>query len=306
MLTLKVNNDAIVTQPANSLSGLDRAQSAETLASLAAVIEKVGHEGFLGALSDLCQTISGYDSTFITAFFPSHSPVELFDNLDDQYCDATIKPYLDFAYLLDPFYNLFQQGFGDGVMALNDCAPDDFLASEYYQTFYSGTGLFDETGLFIRFDQDACLVLSLGSREEGFQLSPQARLALEELLPCIVALCRRHWPRLDPETVIGHGRIGQHLNKSFERFATSVLSEREAEIVRLILKGHSSKSIARELGNSPETVKVHRKRIHAKLGIASQGELFSLFLEALSRTPANATEDPLVYLDRKLSDPYDD
>ncbi|MGH6806890.1 MAG: helix-turn-helix transcriptional regulator, partial [Ensifer adhaerens] len=33
---------------------------------------------------------------------------------------------------------------------------------------------------------------------------------------------------------------------------------------------------ARHLGNSPETVKVHRKRIYSKLKISSQGELFSL------------------------------
>ena len=241
----------------------------------------------------------------MAAFFPSHPPVELFDNLDDEYCDATIKPYLDFAYLLDPFYNLLLQDFGDGVVAMGDCAPDDFLTSDYYRTFYSGNGLYDETGIFIRFDQNACLVLSLGSREPGFQLSPQARTDLEDLLPCIVALCHRHWPRLDPESVLGHGRKGQHLDKSFERFATSALSEREAEIVRLILKGHSSKSIARELGNSPETVKVHRKRIHAKLGITSQGELFSLFLDALSRTPSNATEDPLIYLHRRADDPLE-
>jgi DNA-binding CsgD family transcriptional regulator len=64
-------------------------------------------------------------------------------------------------------------------------------------------------------------------------------------------------------------------------FATSVLSNRDSEIVRLILKGHSSKSMARVLGNSPETVKVHRKHIYAKIGITSQGELFSIFLRAL-------------------------
>ncbi|MCY1250836.1 Bacterial regulatory protein, luxR family [compost metagenome] len=54
------------------------------------------------------------------------------------------------------------------------------------------------------------------------------------------------------------------------------VSVREAEVIRLMLKGHSTKSIARHLGNSPETVKVHRKRIYSKLKISSQGELFSL------------------------------
>ncbi|WP_291733395.1 LuxR family transcriptional regulator [Leisingera sp. F5] len=275
--------------------------TSESLGGLARAIELVGQEGFLAALADLCQSASGYDSTFIAAFFPDHPPVELFDNLSDEYSAATIKPYLDFAYFLDPFYNLFQQGIGDRVITLAECAPDDFMASEYFQTFYAGTGLFDETSVFVAFENGAAVVISLGSREEGFQLGADQRAALFALLPCIGALCRRHWPALDPNSLAGSGRMGLHLKKSFDRFASSVLSGREAEIVQLILKGHSSKSIARELGNSPETVKVHRKRIHNKLGITSQGELFSLFLEALTRAPANATGDPLTYLDRPVS-----
>ncbi|MEO5756764.1 MAG: helix-turn-helix transcriptional regulator [Mesorhizobium sp.] len=86
-------------------------------------------------------------------------------------------------------------------------------------------------------------------------------------------------------------------------FGTSVLSNRESEIVRLILKGHSSKSTARLLGNSPETVKVHRKRIYAKMRIASQGELFSIFLRAVSCMPPDGQDDPLVYLDDFLPAP---
>lgn len=270
------------------------------LDGLARAIELVGQEGFLAALADLCQSVSGYDSSFAAAYFPDHPPVELFDNLPDEQIASTIKPYMDFAYFIDPFYNLFQQGIGDCVVTLGDCAPDDFMASEYYQTFYAGTGLFDETSVFVSFENGAAFMISLGSREEGFQLGADQKSALASLLPCIAALCRRHWPVLDPTSLAGSGRMGQHLKKSFDRFASSVLSGRETEIVQLILKGHSSKSIARVLGNSPETVKVHRKRIHNKLGIASQGELFSLFLEALTRAPANATGDPLTYLDRPV------
>ncbi|WP_264210181.1 helix-turn-helix transcriptional regulator [Leisingera thetidis] len=275
-----------------------RTATSGRLEALARAIELVGQEGFLASLADLCQSATGYDSTFAAAFFPDHPPVELFDNLSDEHSASTIKPYLDFAYFLDPFFNLFQTGIGDSVVTLGECAPDDFLASEYFRTFYADTGLFDETSVFVAFESGAAVVISLGSREEGFRLGADQRAALAALLPCIAALCRRHWPALDPDSLAGSGRMGQHLRKSFDRFASSVLSGREAEIAQLILKGHSSKSIARVLGNSPETVKVHRKRIHNKLGISSQGELFSLFLEALTKAPANATGDPLAYLDR--------
>lgn len=270
--------------------------SVETLAE---AIRHVGQAEFLRALAEFCETISGYDSTFIAAYFHDQPPVALFDNLDALTCERTIKPYLDFAYLLDPFYDLLQKGQHGDVVSLSDCAPDDFLTSEYYQAFYLDTGLYDETSLRIPFGEQASLIISLGSRHQDFTLSPEGRENLLSYFACIAELCVRHWPSFTPDRLAEQGRIGAHLEKSFVRFSTSVLSERETEIVRLILKGHSSKSIARLLGNSPETVKVHRKRIHAKLGIASQGELFSLFLDALANAPANATEDPLVYLRRK-------
>ena len=91
----------------------------------------------------------------------------------------------------------------------------------------------------------------------------------------------------------GQGAMGQHVAATLSRFGASLLSDREAEVARLILRGHSSKVIARMLGNSPETVKVFRKRIHTKLGLASSAELFSLFLAALCVDPQDAAGDPL-------------
>jgi DNA-binding CsgD family transcriptional regulator len=50
----------------------------------------------------------------------------------------------------------------------------------------------------------------------------------------------------------------------------------------MILQGHSSKSIARQIGIAPGTVKLHRKAIYRKLGITSQSELFASFLQTLA------------------------
>lgn len=92
------------------------------------------------------------------------------------------------------------------------------------------------------------------------------------------------------------GAMGLHIEAAMRRFGSSCLSDREAEVARLILQGHSSKVIARMLGNSPETVKVFRKRIHTKLGLATSAELFSLFLAALCATPQGCADDPLTHL----------
>jgi DNA-binding CsgD family transcriptional regulator len=101
---------------------------------------------------------------------------------------------------------------------------------------------------------------------------------------------------LPPRAFAVTGAMGQHVTAAMTHFGTSRLSDREALVARLILQGHSSKAIARMLGNSPETVKVFRKRIHTKLGLATSAELFSLFLAALCATPQGVADDPLIYL----------
>lgn len=92
------------------------------------------------------------------------------------------------------------------------------------------------------------------------------------------------------------GAMGHHVMAAMSHFGASRLSDREAAVARLILQGHSSKVIARMLGNSPETVKVYRKRIHTKLGLASSAEVFSLFLAALCAAPEGTADDPLIHL----------
>ena len=67
-----------------------------------------------------------------------------------------------------------------------------------------------------------------------------------------------------------------------DRFGRKRLSPREREVAQLILKGHSSQSIGSRLGISETTVKTHRQNLYAKLGIGSQFELFSQFLNSLS------------------------
>ena len=78
-----------------------------------------------------------------------------------------------------------------------------------------------------------------------------------------------------------HG-MHRRLTECFENFGEDALTQREREITQLLLRGHSSKSIARELGIAPGTVMVHKRNLFAKLGITSQYELFSSFIDALS------------------------
>ena len=240
------------------------------MSRIACAVAAVGSDAFPEALTALCQRAFAFDSLFVSLFSQDQAPRQLFSSLDNEATRRTIRPYLSFAHLLDPFYGLFKADIGTTVVGLDECAPDDFRSTEYYRMFYSDTGLRDEVTIFAACGEGRSIVLSQGQRAFRRPRAPEACDGLKTLLPVIAALCVRHWPDL---TGLPRATV-----PDFDRVGLPKLSLREAEIVRLMLKGHSTKSMARLLGNSPETVKVHRKRIYSKLGIGSQGELFSRFM----------------------------
>ncbi len=82
----------------------------------------------------------------------------------------------------------------------------------------------------------------------------------------------------------GRDDVHRRLTECFDKFGQSVLTRRERQISQLLLRGHSSKSVARELKIAPGTVMVHKRNLFAKLGISSQYELFSLLIDDLGRT----------------------
>lgn len=90
--------------------------------------------------------------------------------------------------------------------------------------------------------------------DKSFSLSPEGKLIL--VFPGEIARAP-----LALEDVIGalHG---------------SLLTPRERDICRLILKGHPTAGIAGILNISPGTIKNHRKRMYLKLDITSERELF--------------------------------
>ena len=57
------------------------------------------------------------------------------------------------------------------------------------------------------------------------------------------------------------------------------LSDREAEIARLLYAGKNNKIIAEELFLSPNTVKVHASNLYHKLGVTNRVEAVQLMSE---------------------------
>ena len=60
--------------------------------------------------------------------------------------------------------------------------------------------------------------------------------------------------------------------------ARSDLTEREAEVLQLVARGLSNKEVARAIGRTDETVKIHLKNAFAKLAVADRTEAVTVAL----------------------------
>lgn len=118
--------------------------------------------------------------------------------------------------------------------------------------------------------------------EKRFTRAELSRLRLIE--PIVRSAMQRVWDSRESVAAgdDNHRDMHQRLTRCFENFGKGELTHRERQITQLLLRGHSSKSTARELGIAPGTVMVHKRNLFAKLGITSQYELFSSFIDALT------------------------
>jgi len=60
---------------------------------------------------------------------------------------------------------------------------------------------------------------------------------------------------------------------------TKPLSQREAEVLRLLARGHTNQEAAERLAVSVKTIETHRKRLSDKLGLKSRAQLFRFAVE---------------------------
>jgi len=209
----------------------------------------------------------------VTRYPANLPPVPLYHDLDDIQAATSVQFYATGPYLLDPLYIACKSGRAPGVYRTLDLAPEAFFRSEYYRTFYRKIRTSDEIGLLIREDGAGWIIVSLALSHRKARFTTEDTERLQNLFPIISAAILRNWgERADSE----RADDPQLMEDQFETFGADVLSPREAEIVRLILQGHSSPSAADFLGISEGTVKVHRHHAYAKLGISSQAQLFSM------------------------------
>ena len=146
---------------------------------------------------------------------------------------------------------------GSGVEILNKLSSEEFNCISVVTTIY---------------DDDHHLFSALRAGAQGYLLKEQRRELLIEALQGII----EGKPALTPKIAL---KILDHFSNNEEpetdltqKPDEDALSKREAQVLKMIAKGHSVKLAAKELNISHHTVASHIKNVYSKLGISNRAE----------------------------------
>jgi DNA-binding CsgD family transcriptional regulator len=269
------------------------------LAALATeLVSAIGHDDFFAVLARRLSAFFPYDWLVVFLYRCGATPVLLHDTISSENSREGISNYLRNTYLLSPIYRAFLGGLQPGLYLMRDLVHREPLEDSDVSQFGVRIDRNEEVGfltqgwpkgmqeLLLAFPvpEGGLIEVSLSRSAarggvDGVSPEPLRRI-FRLLLSCI----RKHWEirlgdcALQPEQY--------RLVKQVQSFDSAPLTLREREIVKMILRGHSSASIARELYIALPTVKTHRRNAYEKLGVNTMAELVARFLQPV-REPQN-------------------
>jgi len=268
-------------------------QNGEMMSAIADMISALHGAAFPSALGRFLGSIVPFDHLTVFRYCLNGAPSVLSHDHESRRGVDSLNTYLAGPYLLDPFFEACYNPEIIGVIHRKDIAPDHFFRSEYYRSYYAKTPIIDEVGFYASFAEGVFVVPTIQRYRGSRPFRKKEIERLHSVEPIVREAVTLHWR--DVESLIDSAGNGTEtgIDTLPDRVRNVVtisgrpnLTNRESEVVSLVLRGYSSIAIASILDISAATVKVHRKNIYSKLKISSQAELFSLFMPLLSRMAA--------------------
>ena len=261
---------------------------------IARLIDCVDSDDFLCQLIASLSELVPFSMSAVFAYNGRSRPVCLFDTFPDATARMGIENYVNGTYVLNPFYLAHLRGIDTGVYRITELAPDAYFEDMEMRIDKIKTAKREELGyitegwprgqeeLIIAVNAQGPTTIEINLFElkvSGGFLDDELKL-LNDHLPVIGAVLRKYWSL---KSQSGDERLlDTRIDELFEDFGKSLLTDRERQVIQYVLRGHSSESISLHLEISITTVKTHRKRAYAKLGICSQSELLSEFLKFIA------------------------
>lgn len=250
-----------------------------SVSALARAIAAAGTEDHIPRLIDFAASLAAHDYITVVRYSAIERPAFIAHR---NYSDAMVRRYLDVYYPHDPFHAHWRERRKPGVVALGQWRDAAFKRGKYIAEFLKQSTISDELGVLLDEGGGRCLGIFLDRRRARFTKGEIARLSTA--FPVLAALHARHIGMHGPQVKVIALVPGEPTATGKRpRLAASLwpqLTQRECQLVDLILAGHPSAGIARRLAISPGTVKNHRRRIYDKLDITTERELFLQYIDS--------------------------
>ncbi len=250
-------------------------------AALARAIAAIGTDEHVDRLIDLIGADIHHDLVTVTRYSATKMP-EFVKHRG--FSDEMVRHYLASYYVFDPFYAAWRRERRLGIVPLKRLADDEVKRGQYIAGFLAQSEIVDEVGILLEDGGDWCLGIFLDRSSKPFRDREIA--LLDERLTVFSALHALDIKARGPNflrTLAPSGPAASPRIPSIPAGLWPELSQRERDLVQLVLAGHPTAAIAERLGITVGTTKNHRRRIYEKLDITTERELFLQFFEFISR-----------------------
>lgn len=260
-----------------------------TCENIGDLIGSIGTANCGPALDRFASSLAGFDMSAVFIFSFDARPLLMHDQYSMHVSRHALENYLSGGYLLDPFYAACTHDHPKGLWRMDDLAPDCFGASDFitssdvHPCISSQSGsLVEEVGFLVPLEQSLTATYSLMRLQGRPRFTEREFEDLRSIAPVIENALSKHWSYTRPDSFkIRSTDVSGKIERAFSEAFAETLTPKQRDIVRMILRGHSSLSISLRLGISEGTAKLHRANIYSRLGISSQSELFRMFIDHL-------------------------
>ncbi|PYF83143.1 regulatory LuxR family protein [Marinomonas alcarazii] len=229
------------------------------LHSIPQLISSIGTRYFYSSLACFIKFIPNIMDAKILLFPLTKKPqvlgVETISQIDKFYCES--------AYLLDPTFDKIDDSKDYQCFTINIEATINKKNQNYYNQFYRYINWKKETIFSIKIDEYNIICIAINSTDSYEDLSNYL-LIIKEMIIKHESIIKKEYQSNNQCKNI-YTKKTTHLES---------LTNREKQIVDLMLQGHSQSKIAEFCFISEGTVKNHKKNIYKKLNIHSQSEFF--------------------------------
>lgn len=252
-------------QPAHSCESPDLFSLIEKNTS--ACLEHLGESQFYPRFFQMMKVLARIDQYMVFEFSPNgdHARCRLAHNVTRPELGLQLASlYLDGSYLNDNLLkSLKQQVLNNPESPAITLLEKRALPAIYRRRFFNVPD-FDEKFAFVVIDKSSGHLFYINFYFQ--QGSAFSEVELQNL---------KRATRLIGSLLLKQFRDERKQRDSLQSLLIAGLSEREAQICSMFLKGHTAKSISRDLSVSESTVTTYKKRAFSKLKIRRKSELIN-------------------------------